>query len=49
MTDMTELAEKERELKLLDEQIARYRAHRPTWPIYAFALSLLLGLLALRL
>ena len=45
---MKELAEKERELKLLDEKIARHQAHRPTWPIWVFALSLLLGALALR-
>jgi hypothetical protein len=43
-----EVAEKERELKFLDDEIARYRAHRPSWPIYFFVLSLVLGLLALR-
>ena len=40
--------EQERELKRLDEQIARLRAHRPTWPIVVFVLSLLLAFLALR-
>jgi hypothetical protein len=48
MTVGEEVAEKERELKLLEAEIARHRAHRLTWPLYVFVLSLLIGLLSLK-